>query len=198
MQSPIVATLSFDPGVEKQWREVLFAGVKKDARDTVYSTVMTGIAKAQDALKEETMTIIQRLGGGDWCTLSFRTVFSTINLTIITSVRKIPVEATNAQIIEFADSAMSNVLADIQLEDDEISGRALTKFMFLSGLIKMYDAGRIECTAGSTAAKRIVECLDGLMIQMDDGDLKCEDAMIIFFHDLKRIHKAVKRRSDAS
>jgi len=198
MHSGIVATLSFDPGVEQQWRDVLFGGVKKDARSTRYSDVITNIANYQDAVQEESSTLIQRLGGGNWCMLNFRTVFSNIKHTIITGVRGFSSEMANQKIIEYADSRMRQILFDLQIDNEPLAGRPLTKFMFISGLIKMYDSGIIVCSADSTAAKRIIACLEDLLAQIDAGKMKSEDAMISFRGELQRMHKAAKRRKKAS
>lgn len=199
MLRPIVASLSFaSPAVEQQWRKVLFVDVKKKAHSKRYADIITNIANYQDAVPEESSTLIQRLGGGKWCMLNFCTAYSHIKHTVITNIRGFSAEIANQQIMEYADQKMREFVYDMQLSDVTLAERSFTKVMFISGLIKMYDVGVITCTAGPKETVRLTACIDNLLDQIDAGTMKAENAMISFYRELQRMHKAAKRLTNAS
>lgn len=195
MHKSSVGTLSFAPGVDQQWRDIVFDGVVKGGHGKRQAELLMTISNYQDAAGEAATMIIQRLGRGKWCLITFRTVLSTIKHTLITNICGFSAEVANQQIMEYSDAKLRQTFFDLQSANDETYEATMTKFMFLTGLIEMYKSKMVTCTAGPSEAARVINCIEGLLDQMDRCEMKAEDGMTELLTMVQRMHKAAERRS---
>lgn len=157
----VIGELVFDnPGVEKNWKKVLFSGVEKRFHSKRQANVLMRIGSLQTSLKSATSTSIHRMGLGRWALFRANTTYGLKRVTRFIGIKGFESHECNQILAEYAEQKTAQFISDMQAARGPDVIRLTRAGVYLTGLMEIDGPGLLTCRADAHVSDLIIKNIE--------------------------------------